>query len=794
MASDPRSLIPRASDGYLQQQGSIDWVKLGGSTVNFAVEFLVRLSNGGVEPLTVCAAETILSRLRLGHHGEIRVQEAVTNLKAFSSFNKALWFGFGVKHVIRQLAESTQGLNCIAVCAAMSESYSILDTARILQELLRMFNAPSRLTPSLRQWMSLTNMCAGALANTDFGVILHKITRLCIPDGFPSLRFGSEPAAIAKALNGVIMVSNGSLDKVQVVGGADCGWIAAFSVWLLDLTVEVRNESGQILYSSVPEPDHPRDPQVLIIYGTSTADIHLTGKTCVIPSGRLLIREDIVAESGIGSTMSYGRVPWESILEDTFGVPMKSLLGAGLSINCGTALGCAARIFMAGTTCEPGIPVTAYQINSPYISSSSHGKGFVITIRQNLPELSRLEPLMDAMESSLECAFTDAVGRYDQALQLITAACDCPICNRDSSIDGDVLPLEQPFCQPVLVEVIIDLVLIISSLSTATDVLPARSGVENIYWHRTWPKPKEAKSYVYDSLLRNRYAPPFISAKDLFAGRAPRQVSVFDSAIAYSGLCFVIDALFNVSANQDQCSRIHVVPGRIEWGEHIFDEISDAEPRKPTYLHNLGYEANIGLSALSISCCTLRDTTSPDIFCELLVEENGHSPTNKLNAMYRISTSKGRFLVGPSSIQNDIKRAINPKDCKGRECGSLPPFDIVPIEGEGLLVNRDNLPELISIPLVRVLVQNIPAQWVAVMQESILTAQEMLTARERYDSPLWYKSNVRIILQDRQCLHCLLTSVVRGPWTDKHHETPKRNVCIVTSLNGNSQAALQARR
>ena len=248
--SSESNIVPPFYGCGLQQQGSVDWVRLAGSSVSFSVEFLVRMSNAGVESLTICAAEAVLSKIRLGPTGELRVQEAVAKLAAFSSFSKALWFGFGIKHIIRQLAESSEGLNCIAVCAALSEAYSPLDSARILREMHLIENAPSRLTPSLKQWTSLVDVCAGALASTDFAVTVHNITRLCLSDSISSLRLRAEPAAIAQALKGIIMVSNGSLDRVQLLGEADCGWIAAFSSWLLDLLVEVRDTSGRTLYWS----------------------------------------------------------------------------------------------------------------------------------------------------------------------------------------------------------------------------------------------------------------------------------------------------------------------------------------------------------------------------------------------------------------------------------------------------------------------------------------------------------------------------------------------------------------
>ena len=99
-----------------------------------------------------------------------------------------------------------------------------------------------------------------------------------------------------------------------------------------------------------------------------------------------------------------------------------------------------------------------------------------------------------------------------------------------------------------------------------------------------------------------------------------------------------------------------------------------------------------------------------------------------------------------------IIKAINTKDCNGWECGSLPSFDVISIEGEGRVADRD-LPKPTSIPLARVLVQNVPAQWAALITSIIFetkapdgTSKGLLSTAQ---------------LQDRQCLYCLLMSAVR---------------------------------
>ena len=519
--------MSRGADRELQQQGSIDWVRLAGSSVNFTIDSLARMSKAGIEALTVCAAEAVFARLRLGPTGEIRVHQAVTKLKAFSSFSNALWFGYGVKHDIRKLAESSEGLNCIAMCAALSEEYSSVDSAKILRELFIHCNGPTELTPSLRQWINLIEACEEVLAPTDFGVAVHNLTRLCLPDGVSDLRACSDHKAIAKALEGIIMVPNRSIESIQLIRGADCGWIAAISHWLLELWVEIRDSSGEVLFpSSSTETRRTGDPQVVVIYhDPSRVELQIMKRSFLTPSGQLLLHDDLIQQNIQGEFLSYGRVPWTSVLTDTFGKRVQTLMSGGLAANCGAALGSAARIFTCMTADDPAIPDSSYKSYRgkwAYIHSSSHGRGFINIIRQQLPEIAGSQTVMDAMEEAiLASTYLHATGIYKQAISLITAACNCHECGTLSQGENTGSDQNRPFCQPVLVEVITELVQVLSTISMAVPILPTRAGLEMMYWERSATERRRNNwSHVHKGLLSHRDRQPMISAKGLFSGRA----------------------------------------------------------------------------------------------------------------------------------------------------------------------------------------------------------------------------------------------------------------------------------
>ena len=436
-----------------------------------------------------------------------RVEDAVAALPAFSSPNKALWFGFGIKHVIRKLLESQEGLNCIAVCAALSEGFGTISSAKIVRECFDGCSPPEQLTPSLRQWINLIEACEGALLTTDFGVKLHELSKLYFRNhgDVSHLRACSNPKAIANALMGIIQVSNGSMDHIEIVGGADCGWIGAFSVWMLDLLVEVRGSSGETLYlSHLPQKEMNKSPQVLILYGESSIiGAQVVKKRFVVPSGQRiisLVHPESYLASGTTSwsmvSLSCGRVPWDSVLQATFGTPMTSLLHGGLAVNCGTALGCAFRIFAGIMTDDKDVSAQFGQSRTgwKYVNSARYGQGFINTIRRQLSEIATSETVMETMQACSTLTYSEAVAKYEQTMCLIAAACNCIACRVGEyaalakqyadQYESPFVKGEQPFCQAILVEVITELVQLMSTISLEVNLLPMHAGVELLYWHR----------------------------------------------------------------------------------------------------------------------------------------------------------------------------------------------------------------------------------------------------------------------------------------------------------------------
>ena len=230
-----------------------------------------------------------------------------------------------------------------------------------------------------------------------------------LPDDSSGLRIGCDSAVVAKALHKLIAISNKTLDSVEYAGGADCAFLASFSVWLLDLPVQVDTATGHKVFSSCEELSRCR---ARIVLCNDSRSLRLVRKQAIIPNGNVFMRANLDLNGvNIGDVLSYGKVPWDSLLKNTFGRPARVLLDGGLTVSFEKALGCAARIFTAFLARDPSVPTEFYRRlrrRWQYISGPSHGRGFVNAARQILPELAGSERLMDAMEQSVCLSYLDA--------------------------------------------------------------------------------------------------------------------------------------------------------------------------------------------------------------------------------------------------------------------------------------------------------------------------------------------------------------------------------------------------
>ncbi|OAL43154.1 hypothetical protein IQ07DRAFT_524896, partial [Pyrenochaeta sp. DS3sAY3a] len=247
-SSMPLLVRDSSTSASFTQQGSVDWVALSRGTLGFTVQGISRLSQAGIEALTVIATRGIFSQVRLGTLGQSRIEQAIKSVEVFPSMNKALWFGFGIKHIVRNLSETAEGLACVGICSCLTEEFSTSVSAQIMAQLFLLYKPPEDLTPALGQWTALIKACQGVVSTSEFGLALSKLSRLFLSDGTSNMLSCSKPEAIAKVLKGLFDVSIGSTKSIVIVGGPDCAWFAAVAHWLLELSVEILDSNGDVLY------------------------------------------------------------------------------------------------------------------------------------------------------------------------------------------------------------------------------------------------------------------------------------------------------------------------------------------------------------------------------------------------------------------------------------------------------------------------------------------------------------------------------------------------------------------
>ena len=104
------------------QQGQVDWVAFGNTVFSASLSIMQRLAGAGVQPITYCGGLALGSRFKIGEVGRRRMDEALQNLRGVAGFDDILYFGFGVTNVVRHLAETQVGVNCIALCSCLADN------------------------------------------------------------------------------------------------------------------------------------------------------------------------------------------------------------------------------------------------------------------------------------------------------------------------------------------------------------------------------------------------------------------------------------------------------------------------------------------------------------------------------------------------------------------------------------------------------------------------------------------------------------------------------------------------
>ncbi|KAF1944724.1 hypothetical protein EJ02DRAFT_463819 [Clathrospora elynae] len=648
------SALTTAGGGSFQQSGQLDWVSLSKSTFSFGLDFLVRLSRAELDTATIAVSLTMFNRFALNTQSQKKILDALSSLRSFSSYGKLVWFGFGINSITKELAASEQGMACVALCACMNLSYESFFAAGVLREFCKLLGAPPGLVPSIHQWKTLVDICAGSLYDSKFPVLLEGITRHVVPVSEKVLSRPTSQEALAKAIAALADVSTGKLDHVTVAGGLDCIWLAAISEWLLSLEVEIRYSSGLTVYKS-PRNGEDRRPMVTIIYVSDNEQpIHLS-KCYIVPKG---VKFWNSSSPGTAS-FTGGRSEWNSILSDTFGPCFGTLIHEDIQQKFALFMSFNAQLtesyyrygLKPGNAHHSVASRISFLRRIHFAHSASKGQALLASASQNLPELAGILGNAKSIEteSHVDTALADCIRH-------MRSKCTCHWC-RDSTTLHDCD--DQPFCVLLVAETIFVFLWILSAVELDSSLRPSSCGLQLLY------RKLQARAHPEKTIQRQQERWKDASTADLpiygidiltavliiFSGSDNTIEDDESSAISRNGICAYFKALEDLNLLPEEASKVKVIPGHIEFEEikygRICDLVDDAGIQK----------ANFG----------------PLPTYKLLVKES-HKP-GVIDAAYQIScnTVSRNSLLGISELENVITRSIRgPVQC-GEFCGGRSP-------------------------------------------------------------------------------------------------------------------------
>ncbi|KAI9856092.1 MAG: hypothetical protein M1824_005687 [Vezdaea acicularis] len=586
--SGPLVPIGTGQSPAFAQQGQVDWVSLSKSTFSVSFDVLNRLSRAGVEPLTFMSGSTVCSSFVLKPEAQKKVYDAVQKLKGFPSYGEVLWFGFGIKPILKDLANTESGLTCTALCAALTHTYGSFMAGQVLRELCQLNGADRSYMPSVPQFMRLADACAGALTSTKFPELVNGFARLIVP---PSLRSGyvnpvpTTPEALATALVALARLSRQDSLSLTFTGGLDCAWILAIAEWLLLLTVELRDESELVLYRT-RSLSQGMSVQVIVVCGTSQIQsldsVMVSSRFICLPPGSPLITLDSVRGPNTPKTPGFATSSsWETIFQDTFGKSVDKLFRGKHQKTFGMLLHGVA--YDPTSMCHGARTSLLGRMGLNWIlclySGCGDGKGsnFLHFIVRKFPEL---RPCLEHIELDEPPGFTHM--GFESCEKLLSQPCG-------------MYPIHG-FCNIVMVTTILAFLILMVSIRTRADqdILPTSRGLRLFYYslkaiHAADRQEgsnlgPEDDPHMLLELNSKRFGSfedhgPIESLLVIFTGReSTNQLEPSGSAARSSnGVCVYSPLLEDLNINPEQAHYLFVVPGRIQLEGEEYEVVKDVE-------------------------------------------------------------------------------------------------------------------------------------------------------------------------------------------------------------------------
>lgn len=690
------SLVPPLSQSFgtsFSQQGSISWVDLAKCLVSASIGFYQRLSGSDVGVDTATVGLVLGSRFKFGHFGRDNFLKALKQLPSMSTYGNVIWFGFGVRHLIRDLTTKEEGGVLVALCGALS-CYHEDVAAEILHEMVDILNPQENPAPSILQWKSLLKVCGGVLSTTDFPVKAETLMRkhsylqylnsnATAVDPSSRLRGHASPEEVAKALLAVADLSRKKLESITVVGAADGGWLAAVAEWMFNLKVVIIGTDGRECYNNCG------------IHDTVQLTVEFTEQNGVNDNSDLVCTDQIFRlqhtmgmfrrqDGSLGMTLLSGRVEWSSALMATFGSDFQKLIE--MRVAAGKAIGNAARVFEAVASSEKGVMLDTARDCTSY-SEASRGRGFISSALEIFPELKGMQ--MD-MDQGIRMSFEEAKAAYETNRSFLCRGCGCKICQ-----DGeDGMQSEERFCSVILLETIIVMIRSIAGMTIAPQLRPARSGLEAFYERQlkvnfctSHEQERERSRYgKISNLLEIAFSAldeawqqveavavrRLIDAVRLFSGRGIPDSSWHTSAVCVSGICVFLDVFQKLSDSSEDIARCHVMPGSIEMQEKTFDWIEDLSDHQ---VQGMPARKRQGIDTSPASVVSVQDLQDNFTGSTLIVCEKIRAIQAAI-VLQRDSASP--ILISPAMLGASLVQSSGLVYCNGKKCSRAKPLTADP--------------------------------------------------------------------------------------------------------------------
>lgn len=581
--TDNSSLVPSQSSPNFAQQGQFDWVAVARTPVAFTLDVLARYGKAGVDALTVGIARAVCSQFDLKPAAQKRLEESVSKIKTVPSFGKIAWFGFGLKHIIDDLLETEQGAACVALSGCLTTCYDTEYASQVFRSICQIKGAPTSLTPSLRQWITLVHVCAGSLTSSQFPHLLTGFERLLathLQDR--CCRTPPESETLARAIIILGSLSKGDLRGATFSGGLDCAWIAAMAEWILCLGVEINDGSGHTLYRSKSLSSSEIAHVIINIDGPLSNEYSaLTHKTFFIPSGEDILRRTPAINELFDLRSAVRRpVPWTDILAATFGEETLLLL-LHVPRNAFAAI-----IFSMLSLINPNELKydTARTIFCVPIGSQRD-----IELLEWI--IWRLPELRPCIEGSILPSRQSA--DWELCWELVGEACGCHRCSKTPPMIHTLTP-EKEFCLKILALTIMDYLLLLFRLSIDPLVLPSCNGLRLLYYRKARDVRHTLQELRYESLLTYVQQEfelseilEFLTGQSLSKEKSPQP----SSALSANGICIFFDIFSDLDASPLKINTIQAIPGYIEYeGSQCGAVIDIVGPRHNLRLSSVHYD------------------------------------------------------------------------------------------------------------------------------------------------------------------------------------------------------------